>query len=319
MLLGVSAFFAKLCVYEVFRQTYPKPLHRRLLLANMLVPSVVFWSSGLLKEAVAIVGLGPVMLGLHRMLRGRWLSGFVLLAVGATIIGLVKAYILFAFVVAAGAWIYVDRAWKGSGLRIRPLHLLIGLGVAVGGLVLLGRLFPQYALEALAEQAAYHQDIGQRVRGGSTYTLLGDASEASVAVQLLYAPLALFTSLFRPLIFEGTNPQLFVNALETTALLLATGWVLWKVRLRVIYATIVQSPLAVFALVFVVTFGVAVGLTSTNLGTLSRYRVPLVPFFASLLMVLLSKQEGRPPEPGPLPRARSGRLPAPARTPRVAL
>lgn len=315
VLLGVAAFFAKLCVYEVFRQTYPQPLHRRLLIANLLIPSAVFWSSGLLKEAVAIVGLGPVMLGLHRMLRGRLLSGFILLSVGSVAIGLVKAYILFAFVIAAGAWIYADRAWRGRGAQLRPVHLFIGLGVAVGGLILLGKLFPQYALESLVEQAAYYQDAGQRVRGGSTYTLVGEASEASANLQLLYAPLALLTSLYRPLIIEGTNPQLFVNALETTAFLVASGWIVYKLRFRAIYNAITQSPLAVFALVFIVTFGVAVGLTTTNLGTLSRYRVPLVPFFASLLVVLLGYQE-RATAPAPLPRQPGGRrLPGPARLP----
>ena len=47
-----------------------------------------------------------------------------------------------------------------------------------------------------------------------------------------------------------------------------------------------KTPFLVFCLVFVITFGLAVGLASTNLGTLSRYRAPLLPFFAVLLLVL---------------------------------
>jgi hypothetical protein len=42
---------------------------------------------------------------------------------------------------------------------------------------------------------------------------------------------------------------------------------------------------------FVVGLGIGVGLTTTNLGTLSRYRMPLVPFFGLLLMALAQTRQ----------------------------
>jgi hypothetical protein len=311
VLFGVLGFYGKLAAYEVFRQTFPVALHRRLLIANLLVPSVVFWSAGLLKEAVAIVGLGPMMLGIHRLLKGKTLSALLLIILGGTTVALVKAYILFAFVVSSVVWVYAARAWKGTAPRLRPVHLALGLGVSVLALAGLGRLFPQYALDTLAEQAAYHQEVGQRVRGGSTYVLMSDPADASIAKQLLYAPVGLLTSLYRPFVFEGTNAQMLGNSLETTALLAMSLRVLWRVRLRSIWRLLISSPLALFALVFVIVFGVAVGLATTNLGTLSRYRVPLVPLFASLLVLMLGQQEPRrspkeapPPQVGPRLQAR---------------
>jgi hypothetical protein len=251
----------------------------------------VLWSSGLLKESVAIAALGPLMLGTHRMLHGRPVSGLALVLFGAVTVGLVKAYILFAFVAGAGAWVYASRAWKDRIPRVRPLHLLVGLALAMGGLVLLGRLFPQYSVDNFSEQAAYHQEIGQRVRGGSTYELVSGDHEASASVQLLFAPLALLTSLYRPVLFEATSAQVFVNALETSALLALSIWLFWRISLRELLSTLLRSPLAVFSLIFVGILGVAVGLTTTNLGTLSRYRAPLVPYFASLLVILASAKE----------------------------
>jgi len=47
--------------------------------------------------------------------------------------------------------------------------------------------------------------------------------------------------------------------------------------------------------VFVMAFGIAVGLASSNLGTLSRYRSPLVPFFVVLLLVLGKPRRARSP------------------------
>lgn len=288
ILLGIAAFFGKLAIYEVFRQSHPLVLHRRLLIATMLVPSVVFWSSGLLKESVAMAGLGPLMLGVHRILGSRPLTGLVLTAFGAVTVALVKPYILFAFIVAAATWIYTSLAWKGHTPRLRPIHLAFGLSVAVFGLTALGKVFPQYTIESLADQAALRQEMGQRVRGGSTYELVAPAEEATLGVQLAYAPLALVTSLYRPFLFEARNAQILVNALETATLLVLSVLVLWRVSLLSVWTTLVGSPLAVFSLVFIVVFGTAVGLTTTNLGTLSRYRMPLVPMFASLLVVLLN-------------------------------
>jgi hypothetical protein len=284
--LGVAAFFGKVALYETFRRTCVQRLRTPLLLSALLVPSVVFWSSGLLKESVAMVGLGPMLLGGHRLFEKRTSSGIALVLVGGVIVGLLKPYILFAFTLAGGAWLYCTLAWDGRIPQLRPVHLVAGMALAVFGVALLSRLFPRYALDTFAEQAAYHQEIGQRVRGGSTYELVTE-SEANVSVQLAYAPLALLTSLYRPLVFEASNAQILFNALETSVLLTLSVLVLWRSSLRSLWRALLETPMAVFSLTFVVVFGVAVGLTTTNLGTLSRYRMPLVPFFAALLAILL--------------------------------
>ncbi len=53
--------------------------------------------------------------------------------------------------------------------------------------------------------------------------------------------------------------------------------------------TIKKSPLLLFCIAFVGSFAVCVGLATSNLGSLSRYRVPMMPFYATLLLVLLQK------------------------------
>ena len=54
-------------------------------------------------------------------------------------------------------------------------------------------------------------------------------------------------------------------------------------------ARVRNSPVLMFCATFVVTLGIAVGLATTNLGTLSRYRMPLVPFFATLLLLVTAR------------------------------
>lgn len=299
---GICAFFGKVALYRAFREAFPESLRRGLVISVMLVPSVVFWSCGVLKESVAIAGIGYLVLGISKLRTGSLLTAGAMLAVGGTLVALFKAYILFALVLGAGAFLYVR--WSGgSALAAKPGYLALGGAVAIGGVVGLGQLFPEFSLDNFAEQAAYYQEVGQVVSGGSTYSL-GDPTKTTLAGQLTFAPFALLSSLFRPFLFEARNAQMLANALETTVILALTIMIFVRRRPRKIWDTVSRSPMLTLCLVFVVTFAVAVGLTTTNLGTLSRYRMPLVPFLCVMLVVLRK----------PAPRSEVSSMLPPART-----
>jgi hypothetical protein len=109
----------------------------------------------------------------------------------------------------------------------------------------------------------------------------------------VYAPLALFAALFRPVIFEARNLLMLANALETTFLTLLLARILLTRDLLRVRGQIMDDPFLVFCMVFVLALGVAVGLASTNLGTLSRYRAPILPFLALTLFTLQKPQRQR--------------------------
>jgi hypothetical protein len=155
--------------------------------------------------------------------------------------------------------------------------------MALGGIVLLGQHFPEYSLDNFAEQASRLQQLGRF--GGSAFAL-GDQTPSTLIGQFVYAPAALLTSLFRPFVFEAHNVPSFINALETTALTVLFLRILFVRKLVNVRKQITEDPLLVFCVVFVLAFGIAVGLASSNLGTLSRYRAPILPYFVILLLVL---------------------------------
>jgi hypothetical protein len=77
-----------------------------------------------------------------------------------------------------------------------------------------------------------------------------------------------------------------VAALETAAFLVLAFRAFRRRPPRETWQTVVGSPPLAFCVVFCAVFGVGVGLMTTNLGALSRYRMPLIPFFVVLLLVL---------------------------------
>jgi hypothetical protein len=48
-----------------------------------------------------------------------------------------------------------------------------------------------------------------------------------------------------------------------------------------------HHPLLAFCLLFVLVFSTVVGMATTNLGSLARYRAPMMPFYGALLMALV--------------------------------
>ncbi|MSP56758.1 MAG: hypothetical protein EXR69_14325 [Myxococcales bacterium] len=284
MLVSCLSFLGKLSVYTVFRDSFPVKYHRRALLATMLVPSVVFWSAGLVKEAFALSGLGYLFLGVHRVMAGRR-SGWLLVWIGGGLIAMVKPYILFSFVLSAAIWYYWARAIAQSGrVEIRPLPLVVGTGLAVVGIGLLGTVFPDFALSTVGEAAGRQREVSLTIDAGSSFNL-GASGDQSVVGQLAYAPLALLTTLFRPTIFEVNNPVMFINAMETMLLTTLLAMSVWRRKWIGMWRIATATPLLMFCLAFTVSLGVAVGLTSANLGTLSRYRIPMMPFFGILVLM----------------------------------
>ena len=285
----------KIAMYRVFRANVESDFRWLVAIATLVLPSFVFWSSGLIKEAVAVAGFGWALFGVHLWVEeGRAVPGWAFMIGGAVPMLLIKPYILFPLVLAGGSWYYWSRSVRRGRVRIRPAYLAVAAALGVGGIVLLGQYFPEYSPDTFSAHSSQLQHIGRGMRGGSNFVLSGEVP-TTLGGQLLYAPAALLTSLFRPALFEVRNPLMLANALETTVLTFLFVRIFFTRNLGSVRRQIANDPFLVFCVVFVIAFGIAVGLTSTNLGTLSRYRSPILPFFAVLLLVLGRPRRTRAP------------------------
>ncbi len=289
--VGLLGYFSKLTIYRVFRAELQKRHWRAALIATMLVPSVLYWSTGLLKEAVAIIFLGLLVSGGHMLTTRRTVKGILLLAVGAVGISLYKPYLLIAFSFAAAVWTYVRvaRLRGHSGILTKPTHL-VGAALGVFGvLVIISAIFPRYDYRNIQAQLLEEQQRGAWQTDAGSHYQIGSAESQSTLRQLVTTPWAIFTALFRPMIVEARSPLAFVNGLETLVLTIMLYLVLVRRGVRRCIQDIRQSRLLSFCFVFTVLLAIGVGFTSSNMGTLSRYRMPLIPFFVVIMAVLNSR------------------------------
>lgn len=309
---GMGAFLGKVVTYRALRDSFPQAFRPTLMGAILLLPSAVFWSSGIIKEAAVIMFLGVAIWGVKALVRdSNWIQGLTALALSLPPIAMIKAYVIFPLLLAAGAWFYWQRVTSaGRVVALKPFSMVVAAAMAVGGVLVAGRLFPEYSVENMGRQTAEMQARGTTVEGGTNYSLGASEEPASLVGQAAFLPLALVTALFRPFIFEARNALVLISSLETTYLIYLAVRVLRRRGFKAVRQEITGSPILVFVAVNVAVFSASVGLASTNLGSLSRYRAPFWPFWAVLLLYL-ARDERRgaaaSPAPAPAPESELGR------------
>lgn len=299
LIVAVAAYLSKVLTYRALVEDFAPHQRRYVLLGAMLLPTAAFWSSALLKEPVVMVAIGPALLGLRWLASGRHRgAAVVMVVVSATVISVIKPYILMALSIAAALFYFWSRLFSNDSAALKPFAVVTAFAIGAGGFVLGNRYFVKAEGESAASSFARQRQNGLAAEGGSNFSLEGpqgpdaEVVDRGIAGELALAPFALFTALFRPMLFEARNTVQLANALEATFLLVMFLQILRERGLMGLVRAVRSSPTMLFCAVFTAALALGTGLASTNMGTLSRYRAPMMPFFFVLLMVLRFEKEG---------------------------
>ena len=289
-LIALLTYVSNVLLYRALKPEFSRELQLRVLWGTNLLPSAVFWSCALLKEPLMMAALGPLVLGLRWFAdgerRGRALA---LIVPSLTVIAVIKPYVLMALSLGAGVFYLWRRLRSASSAALKPFSVIGALAVGVAGLVLGNNYFTKSDANAAATFAR-QRSVAQSVSGGSDFQLEGpgggDVEQRSVFQELLLAPFALLTALFRPVLFEARNVVQLVNAIEATVLLVLFLRMWRRTSFGALLSYVTASPALLFCAVLTLALAVGTGLSTSNMGTLSRYRAPMMPFFFTLLLVL---------------------------------
>lgn len=264
----------------------------------LFIPSVIFWGSGLMKDTLTFMAVGFLTYSVGEIFIARKFSviRFILLLTGLFILFNVKKYILLCYLPAALLWVFARRLARIRSLALKVLIMpIIAFMLILCGyysIILVGKDDPRYAIDRLATTAkitAYDIGFYTGRDAGSGYSL-GEL-DGTLSGMFYKIPQAINVSLFRPYIWEIRNPLMLLSAIESFVFTILTLYVL--IYRRSIIIRSMGDPTIVFCLVFSLTFAFAVGISTFNFGTLARYKIPMLPFYALSLGYLLnySKRE----------------------------
>jgi hypothetical protein len=287
---AVLSFIGMWMFFLTFYRKYPQ-VQGQIAFAAFFIPSVFFWGSGLLKDTIMMACLGVVTYEIDYFFFRKKFSVIhaFLFVISIWCIFSVKKYILQAFLPAGLLWIYLGNLEMVRSLMAKMLILPVILGILVVSayysVIKVGEGDKRYAFESIAKTAritAYDIRFQSGRDGGSGYTL-GEL-DGTFGSLFRLAPQAINASLFRPYLWEVNNPLMLLSALESLVFLCLTLLLIFRYRLAVLRSF--RKPDISFSFIFSVVLAFAVGVSTFNFGTLARYKIPLMPFYA-LAMILI--------------------------------
>ncbi len=291
IIFAAVSFTGIWALFRTFAKQYPS-IVSPIALAALFIPSTFIWGSGIFKDTICMFGLGWMINGVFTLLIQRKLrprDTFMLL-LGTWLIFIIKIYILLAFLPAVGLWIVFSYSHKISNGFVRGFLKFGLVPVTLLGFYLLSTVFSAelggYSLERIESTATLTQEYIVQSSGeqGASYSI-GEISLTPIGILRTF-PAAVNVTLYRPYLWEARKPIQLFNALETFLFLFVTLKILFRIGLGRAWKAIREDPNIQFCLIFTIIFGFAVGLTSGNFGTLSRYRIPCLPLFGIALVLI---------------------------------
>lgn len=270
--LGVYLF------YQAFRLAFPEGDHRRYRLLVFFWPSMVFWPSGIGKDAWMVCMLGMAALGVANLLVGRW-RGFAWLAVGSLGCIMVRPH-LTLIVIAGFALGLILRRNRGTYARLlaRPLGtVVLVVGMILAGVVMFQQTQSFFKLDSLdveSTQALLESTSERTAEGGSSFEPPSPDSPLGYLA-------ATATVMFRPFPTE-VGGTAFISGLEGVLLagLVVSSWR----RIARIPGTSLRNAYVAFAVGYSAVFIFAFSSIS-NFGILARERSQLLPVLFVLLAI----------------------------------
>jgi hypothetical protein len=296
LLFAYFSFTGVWAMYKTFTAVYPN-LIRPLALAFLFIPSTFVWGSSIFKDTICMFGLGWMTYTTFRIFVNRdfSLKNFLMLALSFYLIAVVKLYILIAFLPAISLWILLSYSHKITSAGVRFLVWLFFIGIIVAGFIFFTNRFSQelnkYSLEKIAQTAT-------STRGWITYATDDEGSsydlgqvDPSIEGMISNFPAGVVVTLFRPFPWEVKKLIVALSALEAIIFLIATLIVFFRNGFLGFFKRVFADPNLTFFFIFALIFAFAVGISSYNFGALSRYKIPCLPFYAALLIVLFNKEK----------------------------
>ncbi|TPE42620.1 hypothetical protein [Pontibacter mangrovi] len=281
--LSLFGFWGGAWLVAVLARVYPK-YKPAVVVAFLFFPSVVLWSSGVMKEPVMfgsmcwLVGTALALAHGYRQSIWTWL----LLPLQVYLFIKIKLFyaalllpLLLAYLLVQRLKVYLKAL---APLKAQLLLLLVLAGMAVLVVMwqksvfkpdfILWNLESNYTSLLRRSQHVPHIDLGKL--------------QPTLQSMAVHYPEAALSSIYRPFIGESWKPLYLLAGLENLLLLLLTGMAVAAAFRR--GASIKVELLHIVLLVFILLMAGIIGLSTPNFGTLSRYRIVYLPFLVYLLL-----------------------------------
>ena len=294
---GIFGFIGCWRIFKVFISFFPH-LTREAAISIIYLPSVWFWGVGILKEPVCLGFLGLVTYSAHNIFfkRRRFYTNIVVFTLSIYLLYSIKSYIILAFMPALFLWIYLEYNDKIRSKVLKSIFGVLGIGLLLLFFTFTkalsdsedeknSRLANDNVLGSIQQQQVYYAEMASTQ--GTSYASSG-SFDGSISGLITTFPNAVNTTFFRPYLWEVKNPLMLLGAIESLFILGLTLQIVSRLGIKKVFYRIFTTPFLSFCFIFSFFFAGFVGMSTYNFGSISRYKIPCMPFYLMMLFVLLN-------------------------------
>jgi hypothetical protein len=271
-LIGLTA------IYKTFEKHFTK--HNFILFTSVfLIPTVLFWASGVLKEGLLVFVLGLLFYFINDFFESKNKFSLILFITCLLLLTTLKVYVIIALI--PGLFTYIVLRNYNFKSFIIPFITIHGLLISLS--LFIPQLFLKYSFLSIIS-AKQHDFINISKTAGSYFEI--SKQDKSVITLITSAPEALINSLFRPFIWNAT-PIMYINSFENIIIfsLLIIGCVyIRKLNFK-------EKNTAGLLLSFTMYLYLIIGWTTPVAGALVRYKLPAIPFLLIAILLITNKDK----------------------------
>lgn len=285
-------------LFQVFVREFPAYI-KYAAIGVLFMPSVLFWGSGIMKDSYMICALGWFVYAFYSLVKRQqgepWLRHYVYMAIASYVMIQIKPFNFYVLGICVALWFVFELVGRVKNTVVKVmLYPLIFMLVSLAGMYvflfvsqLAGGFYS--SVDKMLEQAVViQQDLTREAYGENSFDI--GPFDPTLEGILSKTPQALEAGLFRPYPWEANNFLMMLSALENIFLIALTLAVLLTVSPLYLMRSLVKKPyLYMLSIVFSVFFAFSVGLVTANFGALVRYKIPLIPFYVTALLIIYFK------------------------------
>lgn len=264
--------FGTIGIYRIMKDAFPTKKFA-VLLATFLLPSFIYWTSGIHKDGIIFIALVLIIFNIYFGLKEKhftWTKS-LLIILGFALILILRNHLLVVVVPAILAWLIAENSNQ------KPLAIFAGLYLFFCLLFFASKyIYPKLDFPAAVVEK---QESFLKLKGGSTVPVTQLTPDFTSFVK--NAPEAFALSAVRPYPSDVKHLLSLAASVEINLLLL------FFILFLICSVDKKQTPFLLFCVFFSFSTLLIIGYTVNFLGAIVRYRSIVLPFYVIPLIALI--------------------------------
>lgn len=267
-------------LYKSFDHFFSKK-RTLLIIGIFLMPSVLFWYSGVHKEAICICSIGFTTLFVIKCFQQKFSFPLLMVTlISILLLALTRLYLLAIILPTATALYF---SLKNKKVFV-TYTIVYGLSAILLSIAVLIKPNLNPVNEFIATQKYFE------IVGAGNAEIKIPKLEPSIWSLIKNSPTAFFSTLFRPSLLSVSSNNFVMKVFagsETLMIYLLLIFSFFKGNWKRYY----KQPIVVYVLCIVIFYYVLLGLTIPNLGALFRYKSMVLPLLMPVLLLVLDVEQ----------------------------